>query len=396
QILRRHFARYTPELVEHTCGVPQAQFERIARALTENSGRERTTAFCYAVGWTQHTVGVQYIRTASILQLLLGNMGRPGGGIMALRGHASIQGSTDIPTLYDLLPGYLPTPGAQHADLDTYIADNERPAGFWGHTRDYTVSLLKAWFGDAATAENDYCFDRLPRMTGRHDSTTTVERQVNEGGGGYFLVGENPAVGTANGRLQRFGLANLDWLVVRDLTLIESATFWKDGPEIETGEMATEDIGTEVFFFPAANHVEKQGSFTNTQRMLQWHRQAVKPPGDARSELWFYYHLGRMLIERLAGSTDERDRPLLDLTWDYRLEPGTDEPDAEPVLAETNGTGPDGAPPSSYTQLTAARSTRCGCWIYCGVGADGVNQADRRPARGEQNAISSDWGWAWP
>ncbi len=397
QILKRHFARYTPALIEEACGVPPAQFAQVARALTENSGRERTTAFCYAVGWTQHTVGVQYIRTAAILQLLLGNIGRPGGGIMALRGHASIQGSTDIPTLYDLLPGYLAMPDAHaHPDLVAYVAAGERPAGFWGHHREYTVSLLKAWFGDAATAENDYCYDHLPRLTGKHDSTTTVERQINEGGGGYFLVGENPAVGTANGRMQRAGLANLDWLVVRDLSLIESATFWKDGPEIDTGEMRTEDIGTEVFFFPAANHVEKQGSFTNTQRMVQWHRQAVEPPGDARSELWFYYHLGRILKARVAGSADERDRPLQDLTWDYRIEPGTDEPDAVSVLEEINGTGPDGAPLTSYTQLADDGSTRCGCWIYCGIGADGVNQSDRRPARAEQNAISSDWAWAWP
>ncbi len=397
QILRRHFARYTPETVEETCGVPREQFLRVARALTENSGRDRTTAFCYAVGWTQHTVGVQYIRTAAILQLLLGNIGRPGGGIMALRGHASIQGSTDIPTLYNLLPGYVPMPHAhKHQGLDEFVGADAGAKGYWGNMRSYAVSLLKSWWGDAATEDNEYCFDYLPRMTGVHDSTTTVERQLNEGGGGYFLVGENPAVGTANGRMQRAGLANLDWLVVRDLSLIESATFWKDGPEIETGEMRTEDIGTEVFFFPAANHVEKQGSFTNTQRLLQWHRQAVNPPGDARSELWFYYHLGRILKQRVAGSTDERDRPLQDLTWNYRLEPGTDEPDAVAVLEEINGTDSDGAPLSSYTQLKDDGSTRCGCWIYCGVGADGVNQADRRTPHTEQDQVAAEWGWAWP
>ena len=210
QILKRHFSRYTPEMVERTCGVAAEDFLRVARALTENSGRERTTAFCYAVGWTQHTVGVQYIRSAAILQLLLGNIGRPGGGIMALRGHASIQGSTDIPTLYDLMPGYLPTPNAgEQPDLDSYIGTDDVAQGFWGHMRSYTVSLLKAWWGDAATADNDFAYDYLPKLTGKHDSTVTVQRQINEGGGGYFLVGENPAVGTANGRMQRAGLANL-------------------------------------------------------------------------------------------------------------------------------------------------------------------------------------------
>ena len=150
---------------------------------------------------------------------------------------------------------------------------------------------------------------------------------------GYFLVGENPAVGSANAKLQRLGMANLDWLVVRDLQLIESATFWKDGPEIETGELRTEEIGTEVFFLPAAAHTEKDGSFTNTQRLLQWHHKAVEPPGDARSDLWFYYHLGRIMREKLAGQTDERDRPLLDLTWDYPTEGALADPSAEAVLA---------------------------------------------------------------
>src|SRR5699024_1793534 len=257
QILRPDFSRYTPEMVEEVTGVPQADFLAVAEALVANSSRDRTTAFCYAVGWTQHTVGVQYIRTAAILQLLMGNIGRPGGGIMALRGHASIQGSTDIPTLYNLLPGYIPMPhGHRHLDLESFVGANAGAKGYWGNMRQYTVSLLKSWWGDAATADNDFCFDYLPRITGNHDSTATVERQLTQGGGGYFLVGENPAVGTANGRMQRFGLANLDWLVVRDLAMIESATFWKDGPEIETGELRTEDIGTEVFFFPAANHVE--------------------------------------------------------------------------------------------------------------------------------------------
>jgi formate dehydrogenase major subunit len=137
---------------------------------------------------------------------------------------------------------------------------------------------------------------------------------------GYFLLGENPAVGSANAKLQRLGMANLDWLVVRDFSLIESATWWQDGPEIQTGELRTEDIGTEVFFLPAAAHTEKSGSFTNTNRMLQWHHQAVQPAGDARSDLWFMYHLGRLVRERLAGSDDPRDRPIIDLTWDYPTE----------------------------------------------------------------------------
>jgi formate dehydrogenase major subunit len=397
QVLRRHFARYTPELVEQVCGVPRETFLEVARAVTENSGRERTTAFVYSVGWTHHTVGVQYIRTAAILQALLGNIGRPGGGIMALRGHASIQGSTDIPTLFNILPGYIPMPHAhQHQTLQDFVAADAGTKGYWANTGAYTVSLLKAWWGDAATAENDFCFDHLPRLTGDHGTYSTVMRQIDVGGGGYFVVGENPAVGSANAKLQRLGMANLDWLVVRDLTMIESATWWLDGPEIETGELRTEDIGTEVFFLPAAAHTEKNGSFTNTQRMLQWHHQAVEPAGDARSELWFYHHLGRIIREKLTGSTDPRDRPLLDLTWDYPTEGPLAEPSAEAVLREINGTDADGNPLSAYTALKDDGSTSCGCWIYCGVYADGVNQAARRTPGQEQSWVAPEWGWAWP
>ncbi len=396
QILRRHFARYTPELVERVCGISPEDFQRVADALTRNSGPERTSAFCYAVGWTQHGTGVQKIRTAAILQLLLGNIGRPGGGIMALRGHASIQGSTDIPTLFNLLPGYIPMPHAEaHEDLDAFVAADAGKTGYWGNMRSYAVSLLKSYWGDTATADNDFCFDYLPRISGDHSSYPTVVSQIEGRCKGYFLVGENPAVGSANGKMQRLGMANLDWLVVRDLAMIESATFWKDGPEIATGELRTEDVGTEVFFLPAAAHTEKSGSFTNTQRMLQWHHKAVEPPGDATSDLQFYYELGKRIREKLAGSTDEMDRPLLDLTWDYPEEP-SGEPSADAVLREINGTGPDGKALPSYTQLKDDGSTRCGCWIYCGVYADETNQAARRKPGQEQSWVAPEWGWAWP
>jgi formate dehydrogenase major subunit len=408
QILKRHFARYTPEMVEQVCGVPAQTFERVCALVAANSGRDRTTAFVYSVGWTQHTVGVQYIRTASILQALLGNMGRPGGGILALRGHASIQGSTDIPTLFNLLPGYIPMPHAHGCeDLDSFVAAEGTDKGFWAEMRSYLVSLLKAWWGDAAVESNDYCFDYLPRLTGSHSTYETVMAQLAGDCQGYFLLGENPAVGSANGKLQRLGMANLDWLVVRDFSLIESATFWKDGPEISTGELRTEDIGTEVFFMPAAAHTEKSGSFTNTQRMLQWHHQAVEPAGDARSELWFTYHLGRVIRAKLAKGSlggsppestvaDEMDRPVLDLTWDYPVSGPAGEPSAEAVLAEINGRDSDGASLSAYPQLRDDGSTSCGCWIYCGVHADGVNQAARRKPGAEQNWLAPEWGWAWP
>jgi formate dehydrogenase major subunit len=406
QILKRHYARYTPEMVRDVCGISLADFAYLARTITENSGRDRTTCFAYAVGWTQHTLGAQFIRGAAILQLLLGNVGRPGSGIMALRGHASIQGSTDIPTLFNLLPGYLPMPSAGlHDTFAEYLASaaSKQQKGFWANADTYIISLLKAWWGDAARADNDWAYDYLPRLTGPAGTYQTVTAMLADEVEGYFLLGQNPAVGSANGRQQRMGMSHLKWLVVRDLNMIESATWWKDGPEIASGELRTEDIATEVFFMPAASHVEKAGSFTQTQRMLQWRHKAVDPPGECQSELDFFYKLGQRIREKLADSTDERDRPLLDLTWDYP----TDErgnANSEAVLAEINGyrwtsSGPakDASEPlSSYTELRADGSTTAGCWIYTGVYADGVNQAANRVPGGGPGRSQSQWGWAWP
>ncbi len=397
QILKRHYRRYTPEMVEQVCGTPRRLFEQVCEWWTEASGRERTAAVVYAVGWTQHTVGAQFIRSASIVQLLLGNMGRPGGGIMAMRGHASIQGSTDIPTLFNLLPGYLAMPSAESGQsLSTYIESirGDRQKGFWHNCDAYTVSLLKEYWGDAATPENDFCFDYLPRINGDHGTYRSVMDMVDGKVSGYFLLGQNPAVGSAHGRLQRLGMANLDWLVVRDLAMIESASFWKDSPEIATGEIVPGQCRTEVFFFPAAAHTEKEGTFTQTQRMLQWREKAVEPRGDQRSDLWFFYHLGRMLKERLAGSTEERDRPLLDLVWDYEVV--GDEPQAEDVLRRINGYDlTTGRLVDGYMDLKADGTTSSGCWIYSGVYAGGVNQAARRKPRFDQ-PNDQEWGWTWP
>jgi formate dehydrogenase major subunit len=397
QIVKRHFSRYSPEIIEQTCGIPRGLFEEVAELLCANSGRERTSAFAYAVGWTQHTVGVQYIRTAAIVQLLLGNMGRPGGGILALRGHASIQGSTDIPTLYNLLPGYLPMPKANFdSSLAKYIEYNESASGWWSEFPKYVVSLLKAWFGDNARADNDWCFDYLPHISGDHSHMTTVANMADGKVKGYFVMGENPTVGSMHGALQRKGLRELDWLVVRDLNLIETAEFWRNDPAIERGEISPEDIPTEVFFFPAAAHTEKNGTFTNTQRLLQWHHAAVPPQGDCRSELHFMYHLGRRVKQLYEDSTDPKDRPIQQLTWEYPTEGPHDEPDAEAVLREINGRRSDGSLVSGFRDLAADGSTSCGCWIYSGCFADEVNQTARRRPGSEQSWVAPEWGWAWP
>jgi formate dehydrogenase major subunit len=396
QLLKRHFQRYTPAMVERVTGVPAEKFVEVAELLCNNSGRDRTSAIVYSVGWTQHSVGVQLIRTAAIVQLLLGNIGRPGGGILALRGHASIQGSTDIPTLYDLLPGYMPMPHADDVNLEQYLSDHRASGGGWGNLPAYLVSQLKAFYGDAATADNGFCFGHMPRVDIDQSTYRTAMGMLAGEVKGFFLPGENPAVGSANGKLQRMAMANLEWLVVRDLFLIESATFWKDSPEIKSGELKTADVKTEVFFVPAAAHTEKDGSFTNTQRLLQWHHAAIEPPGDCRSELWFYYHLGRVIRQKLATSTDPRDRAILDLDWSYPTEGKLAEPSAAAVLREINGWNAEGRAVSSYTELKNDGSTTCGCWIYAGTYANEVNQVARRKPGQEQALVAPEWGWAWP
>src|SRR5690606_22413330 len=208
-------------------------------------------------------------------------------------------------------------------------------------------------------------------------------------------MGENPLVGSPHGTLQRKGLRNLDWMVVRDLVLTETAEFWKDAPEITSGEIRPEEIGTEVFFFPAASHVEKDGTFTNTQRLLQWHAAAIQPIGDARSELHFIYHLGRRL-KKMAG-TGVRDRAVRDLTWDYPVVLEREEPDTEAVLREINGFDIRTARPvSGFGELSDRGETACGCWIYSGCFADGINHPAKRIVSSSDNWIAPDWGWAWP
>jgi formate dehydrogenase major subunit len=397
QLLKKHFCRYTPAMVAEICGVPEKQFLEVAEALCANSGRERTSALVYSVGWTQHTVGAQCIRTAAIIQLLLGNVGRPGGGVLALRGHANIQGSTDIPTLFDILPGYIPMPHTTASNLDEFIRNNGPRTGAWGNLRSYLVSLLRAWWGEAATEENDWAYHYLPHIDGDHSHYPYMMRMLDGKCPGFFVVGENPAVGSANGKLQRLAMSKAEWVVVRDLQEIESASWWKDGPEITSGELKTEEIGTEVFLFPAAAHTEKDGSFTNTGRVLQWHEKAVEPPGDCRSDLHFLFHLGRKIRERLAGSTDPKDRALLDLTWDYPTEGEHADPVAEVVLMEINGYDwSERRYITKYQELKDDGSTAAGCWLHSGIYADGVNQCARKKPHTQMNWIASEWGWSWP
>ena len=401
QILKRHYARYTPEMVERVCGTPRDTFVKLCQALADNSGPERTATICYAVGWTHHSTGVQIIRAASIVQMLLGNMGRPGGGILALRGHASIQGSTDIPTLYNMLPTYLPQPNAfkDHGTLAAYMRAETPATGWWHNFPKYAVSLLKAWYGAHAQPENEFFYGALPKLTGDVSQQVMTLAMADRLMKGWFMLGQNPLVGAVNADLVEKGLGQLDFLVVRDMAMTETANFWQKGRLVEKGEARPEDIETEVFFFPAALSGEKDGTVTNTNRLVQWHDTVLDAPGDSRSDLWFIYHLGKRLKALYADSPHRRDRGIQALTWLYPERGAKREPDAEAILREINGyTVADRKQIPSYQALKDDGTTACGGWMYCGIyPRDGHNVARSRKAdRPGENTNHAGWAFAWP
>jgi len=407
QIVKRHYSRYTPEVVEQITGCPRQKFLQVAQMLLENSGRDRTSAFAYAVAWTQHTYGVQIISCAALLQLLLGNVGRPGGGIMALRGHAAIQGSTDVPTLYHSIHGYMPAPSAlkKHDTLRDYLTTETLPTSYWANMPKFLVSYFKSMYGAAATPENDFGYDWHPKILGDH-SHMAVMAAMDEGKvRGMLCVGQNPAT-SLNGSAQRRAMRKLEWLVVKDNWLTETATHWHSAPEIKDGDVKIEDSKTEIFFFPSTQMAEYQGSFTNTQRMLQWHHKAVDPPGDCRTDTWFYYQLGKRLKAAYANSTLPRDQGFKNLLWDYDPDPASGhtgppgEADELKVLKEINGyyTDDPGRHLAGFGELKDDGSTTCASWIYCGCypAPDRNLTASREPDPPGAPGAQLRWGWAWP
>ena len=406
QILKRHFARYTPEVVEQVTGCPRATFLKVADAILRNSGADRTTSFAYAVAWTQHTDGVQMISCCALLQLLLGNMGRPGGGIMALRGHAAIQGSTDVPTLYHSIHGYMNAPASfkSHDTLRDYLATETPPTGYWANQPKFMVSYLKSMYGDAATAANNWGYDWHPKIIGDHSHMAVMAAMAEGKIKGMLCVGQNPAT-SLNGSAQRAAMRTLDWLVVKDNWLTETAMHWKNGPEITDGTVKVEDIKTEIFFFPATQIGEYDGSFTNTQRMLQWHSKAADPPGDCRTDTFFYYQLGKRLKAKYANSTLPRDEGLRHLVWDYEPDANTAPTSTEgldelKILREINGfqTADPTKQLSGFSELKDDGSTTCASWIYCGVFPSWDNNlsARRTPDPPGVPGAELEWGWAWP
>ena len=353
----------------------------MAATLCENSGRERTSAFAYAVGWTQHTVGVQYIRAAGIVQALLGNMGRPGGGILALRGHSTIQGSTDIATLYNLLPGYLTAPSAQlpeHDTLDGWI-DHEMPmTGWWANGRKYMVSILKAWYGDAATRDNEWGYQFLPKNVGDHSHIPMFIAMHQGVVKGFMAMGQNPAVGGQNATYQRAGLAKLEWMVVRDIFMTETAEFWK-APDVADPTA----IETEVFFLPSttppkakARSPTPSGWCSGTRRGSSRRAIAAATSGSPTTS-------AKRLKQLYAGSTNPNDAPFLALTWDFEEEGPQREPVAQSILKEINGyTVADRVPVKTFTDLKDDGSTAAGAWIYTGIYPGGRGQQGSGPGVG--------------
>jgi len=409
QLMRRHYSRYTLDAVERVCGIPKVKFEEVAKLFCGTSGPEKTGTITYALNLTQHTNGVENIRALCMLQLLLGNIGRPGGGVTALRGHANVQGATDLELLYHELPGYLAMPLRDaHPDLQTYLEKETPKGGFWTNKPKFMVSLLKAFYGDAATKDNQFGYQWLPKRA-KADAYSHQHIFVDMYNGvikGFLADGQNPAVGGPNAKLARAAMQRLDWLVVVDIFLTETAEVWK-APGVNP-----KDIKTEVFFLPAAPAAEKDGSLTNTMRLIQWHERAVKPPGDVRSDADFFCTLAHRLQKLYAGSKKERDHGFLAANFTYGEKP--DEPAMVEVLKEINGVATEditdkdgkvvykkGQPLNTFAHLTDDGKTTSGCWIYTGVtvqGADGklVNRSANRKPADAKDYLGHGWGFAWP
>jgi formate dehydrogenase major subunit len=410
QLLRRQYGRYTPEMVERVCGLPKEKFLKVAELYCSTGRPDKTGTIGYALQLNQSTNGVQQIRSLCMLQLLLGNIGVPGGGVTALRGHSNVQGASDMAALYNILPGYLALPleGA-HPTFKDYVEKETPKTSFWTNKTKFFVSQLAAFYGEACTKENDYAYDYLPKRIGgdayshQHIFVDMFKGKIK----GFIVVGQNPGVDSPNAKMAREAMRRLDWLVVQDLFETETAAVWK-APEVKDPKQ----VKTEVFFLPGAPAAEKSGSITNTMRLLQWHTKAVDPPGDARSDAAFVHDLGLRLRKLYAGSKAKKDRPILDLVWSYGHDPKDPkvEPNMDLVLKEVNGyatrdiTDKDGKLLFKKGQhlplFTACRddgSTACGNWIYSGVFPEpGKNLAARREKSPPGDYLAHNWAWSWP
>jgi len=396
QLMKKHFSRYTLDKASSITGTPKALLEEVAKTYGSTGAKDKSGVIMYAMGTTQHTVGTQNIRTYSILQLLLGNIGVAGGGIAAMRGESNVQGSTDYGLLFHILPGYLKTPRVENQTLAQYLEavtpkwNDPKSANWWQNTPKYMVSLLKAYWGDYARKENEFCYPYLPKVSADYSHISLFEAMYNGVIKGLIAMGQNPAVGGPNVNKEKKALQNLNWLVAADLWETETAAFW-----MEEG-VDPKKIKTEVFLLPAASSVEKEGSISNSGRWMQWRYAAVHPPGDAESDLWmldrFFKEL-KKLYEKEGGKFPD---PILDLKWNYGE---GEEPDVHLVAKEINGYDlTTGKLLPGFAKLMDDGTTSSGCWIYCASYTEDGNMAARRDLTDVVNNIGlyPKWSWCWP
>lgn len=392
QMMRQHYSRYDRDTVIKITGCDPRAFDQVAALFCSTGQAGKAGNILYAMGITQSTHGSQNVRATAVLQLLLGNIGIPGGGVNAQRGEANVQGSTDMAMLFHILPGYLNMPqAAQHPSLADYNAKETPASGYWSNKPKFLISLLKAWWGDSATAANDFCYQWLPKLDGKNRSHIAMFEAIQrqEEIKGMFVWGQNPAVGGPNAEFERKALEKLDWMVAVDIFETETASFWCR-PGVNPAE-----IKTEVFLLPAAASYEKDGSVSNSGRWIQWRYKAVQPPGEAMSDLWIADKLFLAIREAYEGG-GVFPEPILNLKWQYS-DSESGYPDIALVAKEVNGYGSDNQPLASFAHLKDDGSTACGCWIYTGYYSDMDNPPTKSRIPEEEGiGIHPQWAFAWP
>ena len=407
QLIKRHFARYTPEKVNAVCGTPLDVFQSICETYAASGAAGKSATILYAMGTTQHTYGTENIRAYCILQLLLGNIGMAGGGINAMRGESNVQGSTDHCLLFHILPGYLKVCQDKDTSLEAYLdrttpkSNDPKSANWWQHTPKYMVSLLKAWYGDAATKDNDFGFNYLPKIeAGKNYSHISLFEAMDAGEiKGLMCWGQNPAVGGPNANLERAALEKLDWLLVADMWPTETASFWE-----RPGADPTK-INTEVFEFPALNSFEKEGSVTNSSRWMQWRYKGADGPGEAREDLWMMTQIFLKLKELYEAEGGPSAEAVTKLTWDYG---DPNHPDVRAVAKEINGYDlTTGKLMATFGALKDDGTTASGNWLYCNSYVEPELEPDapipgNRSSRRDMTPGPFDIGlypkfaWCWP
>ena len=412
-LLKNHYARYTPEMVERVCGTPQDRFLKVCEMMASTATPSRAMTIMYALGWTQHSIGSQMIRTGAMVQLLLGNIGIAGGGMNALRGHSNIQGLTDLGLMTNLLPGYLTLPSDPEADYDKYIeARSFKPLrpnqlSYWQNYGKFHVSLMKAWWGPAATKENNWAFDYLPKLDKPYDMLQVFE-MMNAGRiNGYILQGFNPLAAAPNKAKLLKGLSQLKFMVVMDPLATETSEFWRNFGE--SNNVDPKSIQTEVFRLPTTCFAEENGALVNSSRWLQWHWQGADPPGEARSDIEIMSALWLRIRAMYQKDGGKYPDPIVNLWWPYAI---PDSPTPEELAKEYSGRAltdlvdpkdptkvvrKAGEQLNSFGELQADGSTMSGCWIYCGSWTQAGNQMAKRD-NSDPTGIGQNlnWSWSWP